>query len=399
MRPIPPPGLFQVELTNFCNLNCAMCARSTGLNRPLGHMDIDLFREIVDQSYHHDMPIHWFHHFGEPLLYPHFREAMSYFRKHGHGRGAISTNALLLDDDKIEILVENCRYVLCCVDSSVPEFYAQIRNNNHHQRVCDNVSKFIAARNRRGADCQIVIQFLRTQFNKDENIKDLMELFGDHPKLKYIEKRTDKHPMGLDLTVFSNPEDHTGKRTCAKARGELCILWDGTCVPCCWDADGQQPIGNISQQPICKIWQGELHRDFQQKLAEAKFDDLPVCRLCSGPVIEADFSLIGLINTSAETWKKANARIVVAPGNQRMADLIKASKLRENNILAFCDKNLLMHGTSLDGIPVQPYEAIDTLQPDVIFIYSALYGTEIYNSLKRYQDKGIQVFQVAGPLD
>jgi ABC-type Fe3+-hydroxamate transport system substrate-binding protein len=109
--------------------------------------------------------------------------------------------------------------------------------------------------------------------------------------------------------------------------------------------------------------------------------------------------LIGLINTSAETWKKTNARIVVAPGNQRMADLIKASQLRENNILAFCDKNLLLQGTSLDGIPVQPYEAIDKLQPDVIFIYSTLHGTEIYNSLKHYQDKGIQVFQVAGPLD
>lgn len=399
MPHIPPPNLFQVELTNFCNLRCAMCARSSGLSRPLGHMDIRLFREIVDQSSRYHMPIHWLHHFGEPLIYRHLCEALTYFRQKGLGRGAISTNALLLDDDKIDILLENCTYVLCCVDSSVPEFYSKIRNNNHHQLVCDNVAKLIAERNRRSADCQIVVQFLRTRYNKDEDVRGLIELFGNHPKLKYIEKRTDRHPEGLDLTVFSNPEDHTGKRACAKARGELCILWDGTCVHCCWDADGQQSIGNIAHQPINQIWQGDRHRDIQRKLAEGKFEDLPVCHCCSGPVIDGDFAFVELINSWVEAWKKTQASIVVAPGSQRMAKLLKMTRLRESNILAFCDANPLVHGTLLEGIPIRSYQAIDTLQPNAILIHSALHGTEIYESLKHYLDKGVQIFQVAGPLD
>jgi radical SAM protein with 4Fe4S-binding SPASM domain len=362
-------------------------------------MEIELFREIVDQSSRYQMPIHWFHHFGEPLLYPHLRQAMAYFRQKGLGRGAISTNAHLLDDDKIDILLENCTYVLCCVDSSVPEFYAKIRNNNRHQRVCDNITKLIAERNRRDADCQIVLQFLRTRYNKDEDVRGLVELFGNHPKLKYIEKRTDKHPDGMDLTAFSNPEDHTGKRTCNKARGELCILWDGTCLPCCWDADGLQPIGNVTHQPINQIWQAERHKAFQRKLAEGRFEDLPLCHRCSGPVIDGDFAFVELINSWVETWKTTHARIVVAPGSQRMAKLLTTTRLRESNLLAFCDMNPLLHGTSLEGIPIKSYQAIDALKPNAILIYSALHGTQIYESLKHHLDKGIQIFQVAGPLD
>ena len=399
MTQIPPPGLFQVETTNYCNLDCAMCARTIGLTRPIGHMDIGLFREIVDQSARYQMPIHWFHHFGEPLLYPHFREASEYFRKKGFGRGAISTNALLLNDDKIDILLENCSYVLCCVDSANPEAYVKIRANNHHKKVVKNVANLIAERDKRNANTQIVVQFLRTIHNKDEDVRDLMELFGQHPMLKYIEKRTDKHPYGADLTVFANPNDQTGKRTCAKARTELCILWDGACLPCCWDADGQLSIGNIKDQPLNEIWQGHRHKEFQRTLLEGRFDELALCNRCSGPVIDGDYASIELINTWVDRWKRSQAKVVVAPGSQRMGKILQMSRLLESNILAFCDANPQLHGTSLEGIPVRPYEAIDTLQPNVLFIHSERHGTAIYDSLKHYIDKGVQIFQVAAPLD
>ncbi len=394
-----PPGLFQVELTNYCNLNCAMCARSSGMKRPLGHMDINLFREIVDQSVSQNMPIHWFHHFGEPLMYKHFREAMTYFRQKGLGRGSISTNAVLLNDDKIDILLENCSYVLCCVDSSLPDAYAQIRGNTHHDRVCDNVARFIAERNKRNADCEIVIQFLRTKHNQEEDVTGLVNLFGIHPKVRYIEKRLDKHPNGADLRMFSNPADYSAKLQCHMSRDQLCILWNGDCVPCCWDSDGEQSIGNISQEALCQIWQGTKHRAFQKRLAEARFDELPVCKNCPGPVTDYDFAYTETINSWVDTWKRAGSKVVIAPGSPRMASLLKTTRLRESNIVAFCDANPRLHGTSMEGIPVKPYDAIEALHPDVIFIYSALHGAAIYDSLKRYQNMGIGISQLAGPLD
>ena len=43
---IKAPGLFQVELTNYCNIDCTMCARSAGLKRPIGHMDLELSKKL-----------------------------------------------------------------------------------------------------------------------------------------------------------------------------------------------------------------------------------------------------------------------------------------------------------------------------------------------------------------
>ena len=47
------------------------------------HMPLGILKKIIDQSKEFKYPIHWFHDFGEPLLYPDLEEALSYFRKNG----------------------------------------------------------------------------------------------------------------------------------------------------------------------------------------------------------------------------------------------------------------------------------------------------------------------------
>lgn len=47
-RPWGWPTHLQVEPTNFCNLRCALCPVSEGLNRPSGQMDFDIFKNFID---------------------------------------------------------------------------------------------------------------------------------------------------------------------------------------------------------------------------------------------------------------------------------------------------------------------------------------------------------------
>jgi len=246
------------------------------------------------------------------------------------------------------------------------------------------------------------VQFLRTAINKDEDIRGLKEIFGMHPMLSYMEKRTDKHPNGADITICENSKARDSRRACVKARDELCILWDGTCVPCCWDADGLQPIGNIAREKINHIWQGAKHQEFQQRLEEGKFEDLPLCRDCSSPVVDGDYAVIELINSWVEMWKRAGSRIMIAPGSQRLSKLLKITRLGECKILAFCDSNPDLHGTSIEGIPIRSYQDIESIRPDVIMIHSAIHNAEIYDALRLYRDRGIQIFEVfrsKGPRD
>ena len=43
----PFPAIVHVELTNECNLDCPMCARTTSMTRPVQHMPDTMFRRVV----------------------------------------------------------------------------------------------------------------------------------------------------------------------------------------------------------------------------------------------------------------------------------------------------------------------------------------------------------------
>ena len=77
-----------VELTNQCNLACAMCMHPF-MKRSQGHMDLGLFKRIVDQSKEFKFPLQALCGCGEPLLYPYLREALEYFQKNGFGMGIL----------------------------------------------------------------------------------------------------------------------------------------------------------------------------------------------------------------------------------------------------------------------------------------------------------------------
>lgn len=391
---ISPPGLFQIELTSFCNIDCTMCARSYGLTRPVKHMEIELFKKIVDQSALYKMPIHWLHHFGETLMYPYLEEALLYFKKHGYGPGSISTNALLLDDKKIDILLQYDREVLCCIDTMDAEAYKNIRNNDHFERVKNNITHFIKKRNDSKSNVKIAIQLLRTNHNIDENIHEMMDYFGNHEAVRFIEKRTDKHPNGEDITIGKSYSPKSDTSKCIKIFSELNVLSDGRIAPCCWDADGAQIIGNVHTQTIAEIWQGIKHIELQNDLKNGNFAQLSLCEKCTDPVTDPvshnSYGLIELINSYAKQWMAQNKKVAIAPVNNLMIELFDKSLLNQVNVVAFCDSNYTEKKIPFE-IPLVTFEELAQIKPEVLFIFSPKFSSEIYFQQKHWQTHGIEI--------
>lgn len=379
------PGLFQVELTSRCNIDCSMCARSAGLSRPTGHMEIDLFKEIVEQSKRYNMPIGWLHHFGETLMYPHLEEALRYFKQYGLGRGAISTNAILLTDSKRRILLENASYILCCMDTMDPESYKQIRNNDFFERVRSNISRLISDRNRRNIDCKIGIQFLRTSFNEDEDIDLMMDYFGHHENVEYIEKGTVKHPRGQNIALYSSSNIRDKRIGCSMAQSQLCVLSSGDCVACCWDADGEQTIGNIRQQSLNEIWQGQARRSILESLDKGDFSNLPLCAKCAGPGEGDEARVIEQVNAYVADWKATSARVAVAPDGEAMRRLLAGSRLGE--LAPYVVTATSASPAAPNGERSIPIDALPGLDPDIIFVYAPSGISSSYFKLKQVCDK------------
>jgi hypothetical protein len=68
-RPWGFPTILQVEPTSRCNLRCKLCPVGTGLGRPVGDMDLPMFRRIIDELGEYLLLI-MFWDWGEPFLNP-----------------------------------------------------------------------------------------------------------------------------------------------------------------------------------------------------------------------------------------------------------------------------------------------------------------------------------------
>ncbi len=74
LTPWSMPINLQVELSNLCNLKCPICPCGSDLiNRPRGHMDLDLYRRLMDEIGDNLLMI-FLWAWGEPLLHPQFPE-------------------------------------------------------------------------------------------------------------------------------------------------------------------------------------------------------------------------------------------------------------------------------------------------------------------------------------
>jgi hypothetical protein len=164
-----------------------------------------------------------------------------------------------------------------------PEAYQKIRGNGQFDIVRSNIQRFIIERDRRGVDCKIAIQLLRTKYNKDEDIDKMAGYFGRHANVKFVEKMAVRHPRTEDLTAHQYANVPADKTKCRMISSELCVLWTGECVPCCWDARGEQVIGDLRKQRLIDIWQGARHKEMQQLLRRGALSRLPLCGKCFAP--------------------------------------------------------------------------------------------------------------------
>ena len=83
--------------------------------------------------------------------------------------------------------------------------------------------------------------------------------------------------------AFSWPEQSSGDYTtgtCLGGISQLAILSDGTVVPCCLDAHGSIPLGNIFRQPMSDILQSERYLNLVKGFRHHRISE-DLCRRCS----------------------------------------------------------------------------------------------------------------------
>ena len=298
------PTHLQIEPTTHCNLSCALCPVTAGMDRPSGHMDLNLYKKIIDEVGDYVFLIllwDW----GEPFLNPSIYEMISYAKQKGI-KLVSSTNGHLFKNrgQADRLIVSGLDSIIFAVDGISQETYEPYRQGGSLESVLQGIRTVVALkRDLKSKTPLINLRFIVMKHNEHEipRLKELAKsLQVDALTLKTLnpvnqdpysenpsEERIDNEFLPKDPRYRRFRYDSTGQNVirlrrnpCKQLWNNPVIHWSGTICRCTYDPKEKYSLGNLKQDTFKNIWRGPsycgLRRQFRRD-----WEKLPLCRECS----------------------------------------------------------------------------------------------------------------------
>lgn len=268
-----------VEPSNFCNLNCIMCANDK-LTRKRGVMDIRLYKKIIDEiAAENPYTRLWLDFYGEPLLQK-FKlfYMIDYAVKKGLKNIDLNTNAMLLDEEMAEMLLDSgITFISIDCDGFSKETYEKIRVGANRDKVYKNIEYFLKLKQKKGLEKPIIeVKIMEMKENANE-IDDVLSFWREKGAWTCVRRLIS---WGGKYDNGSN-QDNSGRIACGSGIGILPITWDGMAVNCVMDCNADYPCGNVNTTSIKEIWKKRNEFLVKNQLSH-NWDELPpICKDCT----------------------------------------------------------------------------------------------------------------------
>jgi radical SAM protein with 4Fe4S-binding SPASM domain len=275
-----------IEITNRCNLACSFCQPS---RRSKAFMRLASFEEILRKISGYTEYIS-LHVLGEALLHPDLELFLA--MSHAHGLQVnLSTNGILLSLNRSRLLRQPA---LRQINISLHSFEQSGREgdlDSYLAAIFDFMAAAVPASplfiNLRMWNLQ-QIAAPGEQVLNSLMFRRLEKYFGLPAP---ISKEFTGRGIILAPQVFFSRKDRFtwphapapdlgAQGYCRGLRDHIAILVDGTVVPCCLDAEGDIPLGNIFQSSLAEILAGPRAVMIREGFARQQVLD-PLCRRCT----------------------------------------------------------------------------------------------------------------------
>lgn len=269
-----------IEITNTCNMNCSFCH---GTKREPRQMSLGEFARVVSNLKGITEYL-YFHVLGEPLSHPMLPTFIEYAKACGF-KVAITTNGTLLSSKGEALLLtkpykvnislhsferENSEaresYINSCLD------FADKASESGILTVLRlwNLSDGNAADSSADALNTDALALLSSRFGKPESISARGGRIRDKLHFEFGERFEwpDLNAQDLGEAVF-----------CHGLGDHFAVLSDGSVVPCCLDADGAIPLGNIFEEDVRSVLRSPRAIAIKDGFAAKKASE-ELCRKC-----------------------------------------------------------------------------------------------------------------------
>ena len=275
---LPFPADVIVETTSYCNLSCIICPYPT-LKRAKGSMDFKMFKKIVDEvAVENPSTGLWVAIMGEPLLESdRLIEMLRYAMEKGLKNVNLNTNARFLSSDVANrLLSTGLSRIIVSLDALTKETYDRIRVGGDFDETVKNIEGLLDIKEKRKlSKPDVIVQFIVM----DENEKEA-DAFREHwiGKGAVVKLRL---KLGWGDAVATEDLDAAGVERnfpCPWLLRTMSIHWDGSVAQCDADYEGGYSPGDIKNQSLKEVWNGELRKRRERHWA-LDFSH-PLCKNC-----------------------------------------------------------------------------------------------------------------------
>jgi radical SAM protein with 4Fe4S-binding SPASM domain len=252
----PMPMIVDIEMTNHCNLQCKMCDRER-MTRPMGYMPESIFHKVAGECSKTALRfIGW----GEPFLHPKIIDYLEYAKSPTH----VTTNGQVITEEQMRGIVRiGLDSIIFSFQGTTPQGYKEMRGADY-EKLKRNILKLIEIR---GDKKKPFIHISSTMTNES----------GDNVSA-FINDWDMVDSVGIGKT---NLHKTTGDyRPCTEVWHKLTVKWDGQVSACCADYDNTLVVGNIKDNTLKEIWEGEQLRAIRTLLSNGRHRNLTLCKDC-----------------------------------------------------------------------------------------------------------------------
>lgn len=264
-----------LEITNVCNLSCSFCH---GTKRQKKFLSVEEFRLLAGKL-KGKVEFLYFHLMGEPLLHPDLGQLLSTSKDLGF-KVILTTNGTLLPKLR-ELLLQAENLYKVSISLHCYEVNAMGCSLEDYLAGC---FRFCQEASQRGI---LSVMRLWNQGGEDRLNQEILSAmhtaFPGEWKDTYSGSRLSNRVFLEWGERFDWPDPEAplqeGSYGCYGLRDQLGILCNGTVVPCCLDAEGNIPLGNLFTQDLEEILRSPRAEALKRSL-QNRHPQEALCRHC-----------------------------------------------------------------------------------------------------------------------
>ena len=298
------PTHLQIEPSARCNLHCAICPVPTGMHRPTGFMDFQVFQKLLDEIGAYALLI-LLYDWGEPFLNPRIYEMIAYAKERGIKLVSSTNGHIFTQVDQADRLIRSgLDTLVVAMDGATQETYAQYRQGGELDSVKEGIRTLVARKRALNSPTPLInLRFIVMRHNEREisllpglarslgvdalTLKtlnpDAADKYGDNrasPEENYGEF------LPLDPRYHRFRYTSSGRRLrqsrnpCKHLWNNPAIHWDGAVCPCTFDYEERYLLGRLGTDTFKDIWQGAAYQRLRRQFRR-NWEGVPLCGDCT----------------------------------------------------------------------------------------------------------------------